>query len=79
MIDRSHPLPVIGQCQLLGVARSTAYYQPIPLAQLVLALMRRGLLSIACYGSLPSEAAARILGPQRYNIDIGARHSNHGY
>jgi hypothetical protein len=24
MIDRTHPLPVMRQCQLLGVARSTA-------------------------------------------------------
>jgi len=41
MIDRTHPLPVVRQCQLLGVARSTAYYQSTPVAEPVLALMRR--------------------------------------
>lgn len=41
MIDRTHPLPVVRQCQLLGVARSTAYDQPPPVSAAVLALMRR--------------------------------------
>jgi putative transposase len=41
MIDRTHPLPVVRQCQLLGVARSTAYDQPTPVSERVLALMRR--------------------------------------
>ena len=41
MIDRTHPLPVVRQCQLLKVARSTAYYQPLPVSETTLALMRR--------------------------------------
>jgi putative transposase len=41
MIDRSHPLPVRRQCQLLKLARSTAYYQPTPVSEAALALMRR--------------------------------------
>ncbi|NGZ11207.1 MAG: hypothetical protein CV088_17845 [Nitrospira sp. LK70] len=41
MINRTHPWPVVWQCQLLGVARSTAYYQPTPVSAAVLALMRR--------------------------------------
>jgi len=41
MIDRTHPLPVVRQCQLLKLARSTAYYQPTPVSQTTLALMRR--------------------------------------
>ncbi len=41
MIDRTHPLPVVRQCQLLNVARSTAYYQPTPVSETTLALMRR--------------------------------------
>jgi len=41
MIDRTHPLPVRRQCQLLKLARSTAYYQPTPLSETALALMRR--------------------------------------
>lgn len=28
MIDRTHPLPVAGQCEVLGLNRSTAYYKP---------------------------------------------------
>ena len=41
MIDRTHPLPVVRQCQLLDVARSTASYQPTPVSETTLALMRR--------------------------------------
>jgi putative transposase len=41
MIDRTHSLPVVRQCQLLGVARSTAYYQPRPVSETALTLMRR--------------------------------------
>jgi len=41
MIDRSHELPVSRQCQVLGLARSTAYYRPAPVSQDDLALMRR--------------------------------------
>ena len=41
MITRTHALPVVRQCQLLGVSRSTAYYQPTPVSATDLALMRR--------------------------------------
>ena len=41
MIDHTHPLPVRRQCQLLKLARSTAYYQPTPVSETALALMRR--------------------------------------
>jgi len=30
MIDRNHKLPISKQCRALGIARSTAYYQPAP-------------------------------------------------
>ena len=40
MIDHTHPLPVVRQCQLLKLARSTAYYQPTPVSETTLALMR---------------------------------------
>ena len=40
MIDRTHPLPVRRQCQLLKLARSTAYYHPTPVSETALALMR---------------------------------------
>ncbi len=40
MIDRQHPLPVVRQCQLVAVARSSVYYVPQPVAAAELALMR---------------------------------------
>ena len=41
MIDRTHPVPVVRQCQLLKLSRSTAYYQATPVSAAVLTLMRR--------------------------------------
>jgi putative transposase len=41
MIDRTHPLPVVAQCRLLRLARSTVYYAPEPVSTEDLALMRR--------------------------------------
>ncbi len=41
MIDRTHDLPVARQCQVLSLARSTAYYRPREASEADLALMRR--------------------------------------
>ena len=41
MINRTHALSVRRQCQLLGLSRSTAYYQPMPVSAADLGLMRR--------------------------------------
>jgi len=41
MIDRTQVLSVIWQYQLLGVARSTAYYPSTPVVDAELALRRR--------------------------------------
>jgi len=41
MINRDHELPVVRQCELLDLSRSTAYYQPLPVPEADLALMRR--------------------------------------
>ena len=41
MIDRNHDLPVVRQCQILELARSSAYYTPKPTSPEDLALMRR--------------------------------------
>ena len=41
MIDRTHKLPLVHQCQILELARSTAYYQAAPVSPEALALMRR--------------------------------------
>jgi putative transposase len=41
MIDRSDKLPVVRQCELLGLCRSSVYYVPQPVSESDLALMRR--------------------------------------
>jgi len=41
MIDRNHDLPVVRQCEILELARSTAYYMPKPTSSEDLALMCR--------------------------------------
>jgi hypothetical protein len=71
MIDRTHPLPVIRQCQILSLARSTAYYRPQQASDGDLALMRRidklhptthspavGCCETCCDGSATRSAAS---------------------
>ena len=41
MIDRQHPLPVVQQCQILALARSSVYAVPQPVAAATVALMRQ--------------------------------------
>ena len=41
MMDRTHHLSIGRQCQLLQLARSTVYYQPIAISDTTRALMRR--------------------------------------
>ncbi len=41
MIEPSHTLPVVRQCQLLDLSRSSFYYTPQPVSASDLALMRR--------------------------------------
>jgi putative transposase len=41
MIDRAHALPVVRQCRLVAVARSSVYYVPQPVAAAELTLMRQ--------------------------------------
>jgi len=41
MIDRQHPLPVVQQCQILAIARSSVYAVPQPVVAATLALMRQ--------------------------------------
>ena len=40
MIDRTHDLPVVRQCRILKLARSTVYYTPQPTSDSDLLLMR---------------------------------------
>ena len=41
MIDRGHELPLGRQAELLGLSRSTLYYEPRPVPAAELAIMRR--------------------------------------
>ena len=41
MIERGHDLPLGRQAELLGLSRSTLYYEPRPVAAAELAIMRR--------------------------------------
>jgi putative transposase len=41
MIDRQHPLPVVHQCRILALARSSVYAVPQPVAAATLAVMRQ--------------------------------------
>ena len=41
MIDRGHTLPLGRQAELLGLSRSTLYYEPRPVPAAELAIMRR--------------------------------------
>src|SRR5277367_6136307 len=41
MIDRSHPLPLTRQAQVLKLSRSSLYYRPRPVSAADLAIMRR--------------------------------------
>jgi putative transposase len=72
MIDRTHKLPVRRQCQLLRLARSTAYYQPTPVSGTALALMRR----LDELHLLHPFAGARMLRDllRQEGLAIGRRH-----
>lgn len=72
MITRGHPLPVTRQCQILGMARSTVYYQPRSVSAINLVLMRR-------IDELHMEhpfMGARMLRDQlnREGLDVGRKH-----
>lgn len=40
MIDKEHPLPITEQCRILDLARSSVYYEPAPVSERDLLLMR---------------------------------------
>lgn len=41
MIDRDHGLPLVRQAMLVGLSRGSIYYEPRPLSERALKLMRR--------------------------------------
>jgi putative transposase len=66
LVDHDDPaLPVVAQCRLLKVARSTLYYQPVPVSADDLAVMRRMdelYLAYPFYGSRRMVAVLRREG-----------------
>ena len=72
MIDRTHDLPLKQQCQILHLARSTAYYQPEPLSAEELALMRRIDELHLNYPFAGARMLSRML--KREGIPVGRRH-----
>ena len=46
MIDREHELPLTRQALLVGLSRGAIYYEPRPLPQCYLLLMRR--MDVTC-------------------------------
>ena len=72
MIDRTHELPISRQCQILSLARSTAYYRPQDTSEADLTLMR-------CIDELHLEypfAGSRMLRDmlKREGHQIGRKH-----
>ena len=60
MVDHDHPeLSVSRQCALLGLPRSTLYYQPIPLRESTLRIMAR---IDSCYLEDPCSGSRRMVG-----------------
>jgi putative transposase len=72
MIDRTHELPVVRQCELLELARSTAYYQPLPVSEDELRLMRQIDELHLKWPFLGSRRLARLLPAEGF--DVGRKH-----
>ena len=72
MIDRTHPLPIGRQCQLLALSRATAYDRPKPMSAAAVAVQRR---IDALHLAYPF-AGARMLRDllQKEGHTIGRRH-----
>lgn len=68
MIDREHPeLSLVRQCSLLGISRSSLYYQPVPASAEdleLMALMDRQYLKTPFYGSRKMTAWLQTQGYQ---------------
>jgi putative transposase len=65
-------MPITRQCQLLGVARSTLYYQPQPVSEADLRLMRRLDELHLEHPFLGSRKLARLLNDEGF--EVGRRH-----
>ncbi|UIF89353.1 IS3 family transposase (plasmid) [Cupriavidus necator] len=72
MIDREHALPVSRQVRLVGIARSSAYYQPQPVCEADLERMRRIDELHLEHPFAGARMLARLL--RREGIQVGRRH-----
>ena len=73
MIDRDHDLPITRQAQLLGIARGTVYYQPEPISDADLALMRR-IDELHLEWPFAGSRMLRDLLRRQHGIEVGRRH-----
>jgi putative transposase len=73
MIDRdSSPLSLRRQCELLGLNRTSLYYQPLPISDADRRLMRRIDEVHLTHPFLGARRLAHLL--QREGVDVGRRH-----
>ena len=72
MIERESELSILHQCELLGLCRSSLYYQPKPVSAADLALMRRIDELHLAHPFLGARKLARML--TREGVEVGRRH-----
>ena len=72
MINRTHALPLVRQCLLLDLSRSTADYQPHPVSPDALALMHRIDTLHLAYPFAGSRMQATMLTHE--GTTVGRRH-----
>ena len=71
-MDRDNTLPLVQQCRLLGVSRSSPYYRPRPVSEGDLTLMRRLDELHLAHPFLGARKLAYLL--QRAGFAVGRRH-----
>jgi putative transposase len=72
MIDRGAALPIVRQCELLELSRSSVYYEPRPVSAADLALMRRLDELHLAHPFLGARKLATML--KREGLAVGRRH-----
>ena len=72
MIDREAALPIVRQCELLELSRSSVYYEPRPVSAADLALMRRLDELHLAHPFLGARKLATML--KRQGLAVGRRH-----
>jgi putative transposase len=72
MIDREAALPIVRQCELLELSRSSVYYEPRPVSAADLALLRRLDELHLAHPFLGARKLATML--KRQGLAVGRRH-----